>query len=351
MSAKHRIIDAAFLAISASGVHRLLEPLARGSGMILMFHHVRPWQERQFAPNRSLEVTPEFLELTIREIRALGFDIIGMDEVKHRLETPSAHARPFAAITFDDGYRDNITYAAPVLARLGAPWTLYVVPHFAEGRGRLWWIELEEALLRLERVEITIGADAIALDTRTTTQKQTAFNVLHDRLKAGPEDVMLGAVDELCRAARIDMSGLVSDLCADWTEIEALAESPDVTIGAHTMSHPILARHEAKRVEEEISLSGKFIERRLSRPVKHFAYPHGDRLSVGTREFAASTRAGYQTAVTTFPGHVSPRDLAAMTALPRVSINGLHQKRQAVRAMASGVPFLPANLLRKKAFR
>lgn len=61
-SLKHRLFAAAFAATSALRADRWLRPLAQGCGAILMFHHVRPWRERAFAPNRLLEITPEFLD-------------------------------------------------------------------------------------------------------------------------------------------------------------------------------------------------------------------------------------------------------------------------------------------------
>jgi hypothetical protein len=54
--------------------------------------------------------------------------------------------RFFVALTFDDGYRDNLEDAWPVLAKHEAPWTLFVTPGFADRSARLWWLELEEAI-------------------------------------------------------------------------------------------------------------------------------------------------------------------------------------------------------------
>ena len=96
-SLKHRLFAAGFAATSALRADRWLRPLAQGCGAILMFHHVRPWRERAFAPNRLLEITPEFLDRALAIAVELGFDLVSLDEVPLRLQRSG---RPFAAITF-----------------------------------------------------------------------------------------------------------------------------------------------------------------------------------------------------------------------------------------------------------
>jgi peptidoglycan/xylan/chitin deacetylase (PgdA/CDA1 family) len=77
----------------------------------------------------------------------------------------------------------------------------------------------------------------------------------------------------------------------------------------------------------------------LGREVRHFAYPVGDATSAGQREFELVKTSGFATAVTTRPGHVFPEHAAHLHALPRVSLNGLHQSGSALRALLSGLPF------------
>ena len=111
LTRRHRLFRGGFAAINAIGADRWLRPFTLGSGMILMFHHVRPWIEKPFAPNASLEITPDFLALTVEMLRRQGVDIISLDEVPDRLQEDCG-GRPFAVLTFDDGYRNNLEFAA-----------------------------------------------------------------------------------------------------------------------------------------------------------------------------------------------------------------------------------------------
>src|SRR5918911_3763559 len=95
-SLKHRLFHAGFAATSALRADRWLRPLAQGCGVVLMFHHVRPWRPRAFAPNRLLEITPEFLDRTLALLRGLGFDLVELDALPARLSA-AGPARAFAA--------------------------------------------------------------------------------------------------------------------------------------------------------------------------------------------------------------------------------------------------------------
>jgi peptidoglycan/xylan/chitin deacetylase (PgdA/CDA1 family) len=254
-----------------------------------------------------------------------------------------ATGAPFAALTFDDGLRDNVEHALPVLRRHGAPWTLFVTAGFADGTARLWWRELEEALARLGRVRLNLDGVLLDLPADTPGAKQAAFDTLYARLRTGPEERLRTVVAALAAEAGIDGRRLTREQCLTWDELRDLAAEPGVTIGAHTLTHPMLAKHPEAVARREIAASKAAIERKLGFPVRHFAYPVGDPTSAGPREFRLAAEAGFALAVTTRPGHCFADHAAHLHALPRVSLNGRHQSRAALRALLSGAPFLAWN--------
>jgi peptidoglycan/xylan/chitin deacetylase (PgdA/CDA1 family) len=342
MSFKHRLFAAGLGAIAATGADRRLRAVARGRGVILMFHRVRPWRPSTFAPNHILEITPKFLDFALGELRKEGFEIIPLDAVPERL-AGRAGGRPFAVLTFDDGYRDNVEYAWPVLLRHRAPWTVFITTDFADGTGRLWWVELERAIAANDRVTLTLGSERLNLPSRTPREKQTAFNAIHTRVRGGPQDRIDNLLDALDDAMERPSDTLAGNLCLNWGELEDLAASQDVTIGAHTITHPMLSKLGSFVAMDEIGGSKAYIEQRLGREVRHFAYPYGDPSVAGAREFGLARQAGFVTAVTTRPGHVFADHRGHLHALPRVSMNGLFQTESALRALLSGVPFLALN--------
>jgi peptidoglycan/xylan/chitin deacetylase (PgdA/CDA1 family) len=338
MDLRHRAFDLAFRAMALSGADRWAAPLARGRGVIFTLHRVRLPEADDFQPNRILEISPQFLDAALTHIRASGIDLVDMDEAARRL---GDEERPFfAALTFDDGFRDTLDVALPVLRRHGAPATVYCVPGFASRSAPLWWVDLEEAICKLPRIGMKFGVEAISLPAITPAEKRKAFEVVYWRLRALPEPELRARVAALAAQAGHDSRACVEGLCLDWNGLQQLAADPLITIGAHTMTHPRLATLPPDEARGEMMDSRVVLEAELGVPIRHFAYPVGDPGSATPREFALAGEIGFTTAVTTRPGHLAAAGGRSLMALPRVSLNGLHQNMRALRALLSGLPFL-----------
>jgi peptidoglycan/xylan/chitin deacetylase (PgdA/CDA1 family) len=335
MAIRDQIIGAGFAALGATGLHRLAAGATRGRGAILMFHHVRPWRPSSpgFAPNRLLEITPEFLDSVIVILHRLGFEIVAMDEAVHRLAAPDG--RRFVALTFDDGYRDMLDHALPVLERHSAPFTCYIATGFADRAARMWWLELEETVRRADAVEW----GGKLLPAGAPEQKTQVFATLYKQLRAGPEARLLETIGALAAQWGVDGAGLVDALCMDWAEIKALSRHFLATIGAHSISHKMLAKWPADVAHAEMLGSKREIEAQIGMPARHFAYPVGDPASAGPREFGFAREIGFASAVTTRPGMIFPEHRDHAAALPRLSINGNWQDERAIEMLLSGAPF------------
>jgi peptidoglycan/xylan/chitin deacetylase (PgdA/CDA1 family) len=217
-----------------------------------------------------------------------------------------------------------------------APFTIFVTTDFAEGRGGLWWIALEQVIANAPRVQIEIGGVATWLDTATTAAKYTAFRRLHGWLRGLPEHDLRREISMLCTRHGVAETAISSDLCLSWDELKQLGSEPLITIGAHTLSHCNLARQSEEAAGREIAASRAKIEGALQRPVLHLAYPYGDRAAAANREFVLAAAAGFKTAVTTRPAMIFPENAAHPTALPRVSLNGHYQDSRVLPVLTSG---------------
>jgi peptidoglycan/xylan/chitin deacetylase (PgdA/CDA1 family) len=335
--AKKRLISSGFSFFRMTGLHRLAASMTRGAGAILVFHQVRPWVARDFAPNRLLEITPEFLDAVLTRLTALGFSIVSLDEALSMLA--SGAERPFAALTFDDGYKDTRDFALPILEKHRAPFTLYVTTGFAERMARLWWVELEEAIRLLPQITVEIGGAKLVLPSATTAEKYAAFDRIYARLREGPEEVLLDVTKKLAASAGLDSAALASDLCLDWPGIEAIARNELCTIGVHTLTHRRLGKLDEAAMRHELVESRALIEAHIGQPAHHLSYPIGDRVAAGEREAAAAAQLGFASAVTTRPGMIFPEHENHLMELPRLSINGNWQSLDAVEILLSGVPF------------
>lgn len=345
--ARTRIFRAAFAALDLSGSNRLLAPIARGLGVILTLHHVRPFKGGGFAPNRLLEVEPDFLDLTLTRARALGFEFVTLDEAWRRVRA-GVSGQPFLHLTFDDGYRDVRDHALPIMRRHEAPCTLYVASGFADGAGAgIWWLALEQAIARAERLDVRFGDESVAIKTRTIAEKRAAWSTIYWRLRSGSEDAMRAEIDRLALGQGVDLASFSRDLCMRWVELAGVAKDPLVEIGAHTVSHPMLAKQTEEVAFAEMAESRRTIREKLGIDARHFAYPVGNPDAAGPREFELAKELRFETAVTTMPGHLRPAHAATPTSLPRVSLNGLFQTRRAVDALLAGTPFLLSGAARR----
>ncbi len=333
---KQTIIRGGLESLFFSGAHFALEPLLGGVGVILTLHHVRPPRPERFQPNRLLEVTPRFLARVVKLLRRSRVDVVSLDEM-HRRMTEGDFRRRFVCLTFDDGYRDTIEHAYPILKGAGMPFAVYVPTAFPDQLGELWWLVLEAVIARNERVGLVIDGENRSFDCRSVADKRALYEELYwwlRRRETEPE--MHAVVRDLAMRYQVDIAAFCQELCMNWQEIATLAADPLVTIGAHTVNHPMLSKLPENAVRAEIDLSRAVIEAALGLRPAHMSYPYGDPGSAGPREFAIAAALGFKTAVTTRPGVIFRAHAKKLLALPRISLNGEYQQLRYVRVLLSG---------------
>jgi len=332
-----------------TGAYRTLEPHWRGSGVIFTLHHVRPADGQQlFAPNRILEITPAFLEQTIKQVRKLGYEIVSLDEVHRRL-TEEDFRTPFVSFTLDDGYADNYAHAFPIFKSYEAPFAVYVCTGLLEGCADLWWRRLEQIVLRENRVEATLNGARRIFEAHTPRQKYHAFETIYWALRGMPLQLQLETRQAL--GTRYPESGTDAGPASaplSWDMLLEMRNSGLMTVGAHTVNHHALSKLTTDAARREVVQSCDVLAARTGETPRHFAYPYGDVLSASNREFAVSQELGFATAVTTRKGVLFPDHAQHLHALPRVSLNGDYQQSRYVRLFLSGAPFALSSGFRRR---
>lgn len=344
---KKAVLRAGFETLYFTGAHRLLRPLLGGVGAILTLHHVRPPRPDAFQPNQLLEVTPRFLDDVLGFLRRARIDIVTLDEMHRRL-VECDFRRRFVCLTFDDGYRDNLRYALPILKKHGAPFTIYIPTSFPDRLGELWWLTLERVIARQTRVALVMDGEDRRYDCNSTEAKYELFEHIYWWLRSLPEeDELRRAVRDLSIRYHVDDKAMCDELCMTWGEIEQVAADPLATIGAHTVNHVMLRKASDEAARREMQNSAAVIEAALGKRPQHFSYPVGDRTSAGPREFRIAAELGFKTAVTTRPGVLFAKHAAHLTALPRLSLNGEYQQKRYAKVLMSGAATAVWNKFRK----
>ena len=264
-------------AFCVCGGARLVRWVARrafpGAVRVLYCHDIAPTgADRSCAPG-SLDVE-EFERRLVHIRRHYGF--ISIEQARSRLRGEQAGGRIPVILTFDDGYRSFAEYVHPLLRRHDIPAALFVTTGAVGGSG-IWSDDVRDAG----------GSESLI-----------------EELKLVPDEVRRRVVRELCERA-----GLRADRgrrILTWEELRELARDPLVTIGAHTVTHPILSRMGEEAAAREIRESKQTLERELGLPVTAFSYPNGLREDFTEHCRRVVADAGYRIAFSTMGGPAQP---------------------------------------------
>lgn len=320
----------------ASGLGRAgLMPDARGRGAIFTLHHVRPRAVRDFDPNAHLEITPEFLDTAIVQLKRDGYRFIALDDLPKALA--DRDGAPFACFTLDDGYRNNLDHALPVFTRHEVPFTVFVAGGFVDRTHTLWWETLADLLSTTSRFRFDFSGGMETLDTESAAEKQAIFGRMADYIHRRDESAAVAALNAAALEYGIDALAITEALTLDEAGLRRLVGSPLASLGAHTISHRAVARLGDEQAAREIEASAVRVEAITGKRPRSFAYPYGDRPAVSPRDHRLVADLGFAVAVTTMPGTLAAA--APPQALPRISLNGHFQRARYVSALASGIPF------------
>ena len=336
MGMKRSLKNALFQSIHRSHLPRIARRSHGSVGAILALHRVRPPQREAFAPNGNLEITPEFLDQTIQQVRCLGFEIIGLDEMHHRLTSGRSSGR-FVCFTLDDGYADNVHHAAPVFEASQAPFAIYATTGFLDRTAIFWWLLLEDIIRRETGVTLRIEGRDEHRRTATYEEKSKAFADFHDRFRNLPAKDCLATAKQFANDYGVDPARLCVDHSMTWDMARAITEGGLGTIEAHTVTHSALSRQEESDIRAEFEQCSSRIEEQTGYRPKHFACPFGDEMAADVREFDILKTLPILTSTTTRPGMLLPAHAEELTALPRLTLNGLYQSAGYVDVLLSGI--------------
>jgi peptidoglycan/xylan/chitin deacetylase (PgdA/CDA1 family) len=202
------------------------------------------------------------------------------------------------ALTFDDGYRDNLTLAAPLLEQRGLPATFFLVPAILAGELRPWWELLGWAFAGA--AERSVRWEGRLLPTRGRPGRHSVRWVT-ERLKTlnqAERERQVAVLAEL-----LEPRGRLEDrpMFLDWAEARELVRR-GFSIGSHTTHHVILSRETVELQADQLAGSRRRLEAELDVPVRLLAYPNGRRGDYDATTIRAAERAGYRYALTMRPG-------------------------------------------------
>jgi peptidoglycan/xylan/chitin deacetylase (PgdA/CDA1 family) len=290
---------------------------------ILIYHRVLPERD----PMRAGEPTVDEFDSQMRVLHEYFHPLPLVDAV----ERLRAGTLPDGAVcvTFDDGYADNEIYAMPVLKKYRIPATVFVSTGFLNG-GRMWNDSVIE-VLRSYKDEV-LDLRELDLDCYTlhsTEQRLDAVDSILRQIKHFDPQKRIALVNEIQKRG----PKLPDDLMLTDAQIQSLAHN-GVTIGAHTVNHPILSSISGENARSEIQESKQYLETLLQEPIDVFAYPNGrPELDYTNEHRNLVSELGFKVAVSTHWGVSTTQ--SDRYQLPRFTPWDRHPLKFAIRLLAN----------------
>ena len=203
------------------------------------------------------------------------------------------------AITFDDGYRDNLELAVPELERLGLPATFFLVPGLLDRRVEPWWEAVAWAVTEATAPEAMIAGERVLLGDRA--ERRAVRRRAEEHLKRRDRGAREAALAEMVEALRPRPRDDLKELFLDWPGARELA-GRGFEIGSHSSHHAILSEEPPAAQMADLAESRAALEQGLGVPVTSVAYPNGGRLDYDGATLAAAVAAGYESGITTRKG-------------------------------------------------
>jgi len=282
------------------------------SAIVLLYHRATHlWTDPQL-----LAVTPEHFADQMKALR----------QVAQPVPLSQIFGGAGVAVTFDDGYADNLHEAAPVLEQFAVPATIFAATGHTDTADEFFWDELDRIFLqpnvlpeKLELGERNFDLNRCSQYTPSQWQQHKEWNVLQPAPAASRQEIYLEVckllhgvtadqraayLSHLRKWSKLGQHGRESHRMMKSAELRQLAASGTVEIGAHTVNHPLLAAETPQRQREEIERSKTSLEKILGRPVRSFSYPFGTRRDFNSITTDAVRSAGFETACANFEAAV-----------------------------------------------
>ena len=279
---------------------RALQLLGRWHGALVLNHHrigdhqCTPWDPAVFS------ASAEQLDRELRTLARLT-EVIGPDELEDAL-----HAGPGrrVLITFDDGYRDNYELALPLLRAHGLTATFFLASGFLDERRAAWWDEIAWMVRHATRQQqqATIAAPIAHYKTLPASQGERFLDELAGELGSGR-----------CPPGDADALWMTWDMARE-------LRAAGMSIGGHTVTHPVLAGLPRERQREEIAGCAQRLHEELGEPMRWFAYPVGERDSFTDVTAELLGEHGVELAFSFYGGFAGPSRWSPLD-VPRVHVD------------------------------
>ena len=291
----------------------------RRGALILCYHGVEEPSAKSFVANGGLFVTPSSFERQLRFVKR-NFPIVPLGQVVRMLGEKASFDGTVAVVTFDDGYRNTLTNAYPILKQYDIPATVFLATGYVGNHRRVWWEEAEALIGKAAgTVEFHHDNSVAQYDLAMLHEKGRLFRDIRKTALSLPPDEL----DQYMNGVRHVLG--VDDVDQDrtflsWDEVRTLSGDGLIEFGSHTVTHCTATRVPQSVITEELEESKAAVEGALGSEISAFAYPYGQRGDYSAHIGQLIRKSGYSCALTADGYGVSP--VSDPFQLSRIPVSG-----------------------------
>lgn len=223
-------------------------------------------------------IEESYFEEVIDDLVSNGTAVSLDDYIESLSGVVSLPRKPFS-ITFDDGFENNFSIAAPILRNYRVPTTFYLTSDFIDFNTMSWIDKIELCLENFRPKEINLPWTQKTSLLSNFSSEKNFLNMIRKKVKGDfrfvPND-LVESIYEQCKKPIPTSSKDPLDLKMNWNQVEELSKDSLFTIGGHTKTHSILSYLDSRRMKDEIDSSiNTIINKTNIDKVSHFSYPEG----------------------------------------------------------------------------
>ena len=281
----------------------------KGKGAILMYHRILPDKDMDKDLNLGMAVSSSNFYKHMEAIKK-KYQLCTINE----LIEGSKNNKFMVAITFDDGYKDNLIHALPILEEHKIPASIYITTKFLEKKVNMWWYELKETIDKETSLNFDFENRNFNFKLKNNKQKNLAYKSLRKILINLNLDKQILLLEKITKKKERKN---FSDICLRPDDIEILDNNPLITIGCHSHNHLNLKILSENEIIFEIKKSLDILQNLLKHEISHFSYPYGGNGEVSNREYKIVKNLKFASAVT---GKIFPIKKCNPYELPRIYV-------------------------------
>ena len=257
---------------------KLISRLKKDELCIFLFHGVAKNKKSLIRNYTGKHIDCDLFLKCMEALKKNGAPI-SMEEVLFIIENKKQFPKNSFAVTFDDGFENNLSVANPILNQLSIPFTIYLTTNFVENNDMSWTDRIEYATQNTFKQSFK---ENLLNKKFLLTSKDEKINFLNEIKILLKNDKAINPVEysyDLCRALDVKINDEDKDEFLDkkisWEQVKLFKNNPLITFGGHSHTHRILSFLNKDELSYELDLSLNLLREKGDLKIKHYSYPEG----------------------------------------------------------------------------